>query len=144
MNETPAFELSSQKDSETARSSLRSFSFAATPYVKLVSRRRGRRMVYKIRTVSRTQGERHSLISLAGTRHADGAASKPFVERFKKQRATILSSSSKDRKNPISSGSLRDKRDELHQGAFVGRPAHWRRADKTDLFILFHLQQFIE
>jgi hypothetical protein len=118
------------KDTQEAGFSIQAFSLAVTPYAKLVGRRRGRRTVYKIRTVSRAQGRRQSLISLANTRRAGGAASKPFVDRFKKQRATILSSGAKDRKaGQASTGSLRDKRDELHQNAFSQRPAHWRHSD---------------
>lgn len=109
---------------------IRSFSFAATPYIGVVGRRRGRRTVYKIRTLPRNRGQRQSLIALANTRHGTGAASKPFVDRFKKQRSTILTVATKDRKvGTPSSGSLRDKRDEGHQTAYANRPAQWRRVD---------------
>lgn len=109
---------------------LRSFSLAATPYAKLVGRRRGRRTVYKVRTVGRYQGQRQSLIALANTRYTGGSAAKPFAERFKKQRTAVLISPVKDRKpGSASTGSLRDKRDEVHQHAFANRPAHWRRPE---------------
>ncbi len=95
-----------------------------------MGRRRGRRTVYKIRTVSRHQGQRQSLIALADTRYTRGSATKSFAERFKKQRTTILASPVKDRKpGSASTGSLRDKRDELHQHAFASRPPHWRRSE---------------
>lgn len=83
-------------------------------------------------------------MSLVGARRV-GAASKSFVERFKKQRTRIAPAPSKDRKNSTSlTGSLRDKRDEVHQNAFSVRPVHWRRTNKADLFVPFCLRQFIE
>jgi len=103
----------------------------ATPFIGLKTRRkrRGKRIIHKLRPLDRARSERKPFGTLASLLRTSGKTAKPFIVRLEQQLDKLYSTSlvPSTRRSAAASSSredspLRDKRDEIHRTAFYARP----------------------
>ena len=133
----------------------KSFFNIATPFVGLKTRRRRKRIVYKVVLLERDRGVRKALGALSSIFQSQGFVSKPFEDRLKGELESIADTYIKGRAKPYRNklsgrmgkqkhkqkqaiasnsvqsqnaiSSIREKRDEMHRLALQAAPYRWTK-----------------